>query len=75
MKVLFNDKIKHNDTVCMHLYRRVYPEPNFWLLIVCLFINLYIRYYIKLLKMNRYFLIGLLCAFAIAGHLDTVKVI
>lgn len=30
MKVLFNDKVKHNDTVCMHLYRRVYPEPAFW---------------------------------------------
>lgn len=29
MKILFSDKIKHNDTVCMHLYRRVYPEPAF----------------------------------------------
>lgn len=29
MKVLFNEQIKHNDTVCMHLYRRVYPPATF----------------------------------------------
>lgn len=29
MKCLFNEHIKHNDTVCMHLYKRVFPVPAF----------------------------------------------
>lgn len=29
MKCMFNDPIRHNDTVCMHLYRRVYPVAEF----------------------------------------------
>ncbi len=30
MKVMFSDQIKHNDTVCMSLYNRVYPKAEFW---------------------------------------------
>ena len=26
MKCVFNDWIKHNDTICMPLYRRVFPN-------------------------------------------------
>jgi pre-rRNA-processing protein TSR1 len=29
MKVFFNEQIKQNDTVCMFLYKRAYPEANF----------------------------------------------
>jgi pre-rRNA-processing protein TSR1 len=29
MKVMFSDQIKHNDTVCMSLYNRVYPKAEF----------------------------------------------
>ncbi len=30
MKILFNEPIKQNDTVCLHLYSRVYPQASFW---------------------------------------------
>lgn len=29
MKIFFNDPIKQNDTVCLHLYSRVYPQASF----------------------------------------------
>jgi len=29
MKCFFNEHIKDNDTVCMHLYRRMYPQATF----------------------------------------------
>lgn len=29
MKVMFNEHIKQNDTVCMYLYNRVYPMAEF----------------------------------------------